>query len=170
MKLESRRHKQESGRLTAQRNTREVTMLAEFPAVQMPANAHPIIQTLKRQMEVGEGLQLDNGQPARVLHRHQIDDAALASGKRRQLPVNRRPHERRIHRFDSAAHLRFEPRFRVAQIQFRLPARSYRAQGSQFAGETLNFGELLLTNRIETAESKNDTAFRDARKLQSTHT
>jgi len=74
------------------------TMLAEFPAVQMPANAHPIIQTLKRQMEVGEGLQLDNGQPAECSTATRSMTPRSPPAKRRQLPVNRRPHERRIHR------------------------------------------------------------------------
>ena len=70
-------------------NTAEVIALGrELAAIQVPFNANPIVQGLHRELQIGGGFELDDSEAAGMVHREQIENAALATGEGRHLAVD----------------------------------------------------------------------------------
>ena len=116
MVLDRRRHQDQPGCKLCEADSWKIAARGEFPAVKVPFHAHPIIESLKRQMNVLIGFQLDHSEPSIAVDADQIDDAALAGRELRDLPIDGMRIDHRVQRFNPRAHLRFEPGFRMAQI------------------------------------------------------
>src|SRR6185503_8062177 len=89
----------------------EMTTFGDLAPIQMPFDAHPVIQSLQRKVDVLIDLEFDNRQPAVTVNSEQIDDSAIAARELCYLTVDRLGAQRRIQRFQIGTHPRFEPRF-----------------------------------------------------------
>jgi hypothetical protein len=81
MKLERGRDQQQARWIGTQRNPREVSAALELAAFQVPFDAHPVIQSLKRQMNVFTGFNLDDDQAAIVIGGENVQNAANAGSE-----------------------------------------------------------------------------------------
>ena len=111
MKLERGRDQQEAWRVLSQIDPWKVAPGAEFATFDMPADAHPVVEGLQRQMEIGGCLQLDHRQPARTVRCKQIEEVPVSRGESGYLAVHRRRFERRIYSREAGAHLALQPGF-----------------------------------------------------------
>ena len=81
----------------------------------MPADPHPVIQGLQREVDVLVHLEFDHREPAVAVNGKQIDDSSVAAGELRYLTVNRLGEQRCVQRFQIRTHARFEPGFRLSR-------------------------------------------------------
>src|ERR1700677_2339865 len=87
----------------------------------MLSHAQPVVEGLKRKLQIGRRFEFDYGQTPCMIDTEQVDDAALSSVKYRDLAVNGHTAERGIDRLRMRSYLRFEPAFRVEGIERVLP-------------------------------------------------
>ena len=100
-----------------------MTAFGDLAAVQVPFDAHPVIQRLQRQVNVLIHLEFDHRQSPVTVHRQQVDDATVAAGELRHLSVNRLRQQRGVQRFDIRADPCFEPCFGMSwPRRARLPS------------------------------------------------
>src|SRR5579863_3091152 len=106
MVLEGGRDEKEPRGDLRERDPLKIAPRGELLAIEVPLHAHPIIKRLQGQMDVLIGFYFDDGEPAVAIDAQQIDDAALAGGKLRDLSIERRRVNHRVEGFDLRAHLR----------------------------------------------------------------
>ena len=91
-------------------------------------------------MQIGAGLQFDHGEPAGVINRQQVQNAALAAGEGGHLSVDGVAAESGIEGFDFGAGLRFQPCLGILAVEgvVRVSAPACRARSSSSARRTIS--------------------------------
>jgi hypothetical protein len=87
MVLKRRRHQEQAWGLGSQRNAREIASAGEIAPVQVPFDAHPVIQGLKRKVDVLIRLDFNDREPPVAIDGQQVDHAAVAAGELKMLAL-----------------------------------------------------------------------------------
>src|SRR5689334_985950 len=117
MKLKRRSNQEQARGSSDQGNPRKVAALRELAALKVPFDPHPIIETLKRKLNVLACLDLDDRQTPGVVDGQKIDNSARSCGELRGLAVNWGSAQAGIQDVRRAPDLRFQPGFGVTQVQ-----------------------------------------------------
>jgi hypothetical protein len=87
VKAESRSNQEKPGRKG--RDLIAGKELLNLASVQVPSNAHPIIQSLQRQLDVRGSFQFQHGEPAVSRQGKKVDNVPIACRKGKHLSVQR---------------------------------------------------------------------------------
>ena len=117
MKIERGRDQEQPGRLTTQFLAGEIAVPLKIPMFNVPSDAHPVIQSLEREMHVLGSFQLDHRQPSAGVDGEQVQHAAIGGRKGWNLAIYGRGRQIRIDLLDVSPDLGFEPGFRVSEIE-----------------------------------------------------
>ena len=123
-----------------------MTAFCDLAAIQMPFDAHPVIQRLQRQVNVLIHLEFDHRQPPVTIDGQQVDDSAVAPRELRHLTVDRLVQQRCVQRFDIGTDARFEPSFGLSRP--RRARRSFRPRPAACRGWCNPVGRLVVRNRL----------------------
>ena len=96
MKVQRRSHQQQPRRIGAQFQSRKITAPRELATLQMPLHPHPVIQRLKRKMDVLGRFHLDDRQPSGAIRGENVQHAALPAGEFRHLAIQWLRKQRRV--------------------------------------------------------------------------
>src|SRR6267143_5646817 len=82
------RHEIDERRRLLQSDPLKIAVASDLSALQLPANAQPIVRSLQRQMDVLAGLQFNDRQPAGTSHGEEVENAVFAPGIGKNLSVD----------------------------------------------------------------------------------
>ena len=127
MVLQSRGYQEQAGGLRSQQDAREIPSAGEISPIQVPFDAHPVIEGLKRQVNVLICLDFNDCEPPVAIHRQQVDHAAVAAGELGNLAVDRGGPEGGIDSLEISARMRDSSKASVSPTCLgRLPSRGCR--------------------------------------------
>src|SRR5260370_34595930 len=111
------RHEVDKRRSLLQFNSRKIAIARDFSALQLPANAQPIVGSLQRQMDMLAGLQFDDRQPSGMRYGEEVENAVFAPGIGKNLSVNKPLIEHGINARDVLANDGFQPALRLSEVE-----------------------------------------------------
>jgi hypothetical protein len=121
---------------------REIAQTLEVSGGQVFAHTHPIVERLKRQVQVPSCLEFDDYEAAGVVDTEEIDYPALGPAEDRDLSVDGCGTDRSLDDLGMCTNLRLEPTFRIQAIKGMLAIRRVRAaNASDFASGGFDGGE-----------------------------
>jgi len=104
-------------RRAVQFDSLKITTSVALRAIDMPLDAHPVVEGLRRQMDVLRSFQFDHRKAAGAVDREQVKHPAIDGGKRWDVAVDGLGQELGVDFLDLRADLGFEPSFRVGEIK-----------------------------------------------------
>ena len=111
-------------------------------------------------MQVFARLQFHHREPAGIVHRQQVQNAALAAGESGNLSVNGVAAEGGIERLDFGASLRFQPCLGILAVKWMVPVCARMARALEFLGEADDFPGVMLAGGAPRAQAKEEVALR----------
>src|SRR5260370_1884956 len=124
MESQRRRHQIDKRRSLLQSASWKIAVASDLSALQLPANAQPIIRSLQRQMDVLTGLQFNDGQPSGTRHGDEIENAVFASRIGKNLRGDESLIEHAIDARDVLAGNEFQPALRLTALSRMTPTPS----------------------------------------------
>ncbi len=142
--MESQRggHEIDDRRSLLQCDPLKITIASDRSALQLPANAQPIVRGLQRQMDVLAGLQFNDRQPAGTRHGEEVENAVFASDIGKNLSVDESPIEHRIDARDVLANNGFQPALRLGAVE----------QMASIAGERVAMNFQIMQKTLQGAK------------------
>src|SRR5260370_5120360 len=98
-------------------NSGKIAIARDFSALQLSANAQPIVRCLQRQMQVLAGLQFNDRQPPGTRYGEEVEDAVFVAGIGKNLSVNKPLIEHGINARDVLANDGFQPALRLSAVE-----------------------------------------------------
>ena len=121
-------------------------------------------------MQIRRRFQFHHHQSARVIHRQQIQNAAIAAGERRHLPIHRLRPQRRVQNLQMRAGLRFQPRFRVLAIERMVAVRRLgRPRTLELRRHAFHLLDIPRTSRMALAQSESQILSIEFGELDAAH-
>src|ERR1700682_710912 len=119
--MESKRGRDEidERRSLLQSDPLKIAVASDLSALQLPANAQPIVRSLQRQMDVLAGLQFNDRQSAGTSHGEEVENAVFAPGIGKNLSVDESLIEHGIDTRDVLANNGFQPALSVGTVERR---------------------------------------------------
>ena len=117
MELERGRDEEDAGILAAERDAGEVAEAFEIAGVEVAADAHPVIERLKGQLEVHGRLQFEDGEATVVIDSEEVGDAAVAAVEDGHLTIEGSGAEGGVDGGGVRTDLGFEPAFGVLEVE-----------------------------------------------------
>lgn len=140
MEFEGGGDEEDARRFAADDVSGEVAETFEITGFEMFADTQPIVEGLKRELEIGGGFELDDDEAASVVDAKQIDDAAIAGSEDGDLSIDGLGAERSVNVRGTAADERFEPGFRTGIDGGAFAVR--RAAGREGGIDVADIGEI----------------------------
>src|SRR5258708_9054133 len=98
-------------------NSRKIAVARDFSALQLPANAQPIVGSLQRQVQMLSGLQFDDRQPSGARYGQEVEHAVFAPGIGKNLSVNKPLIEHGMNALDGLADDGFQPALLLSAVE-----------------------------------------------------
>ena len=153
-----------------QREAGEIAVLVELGAVDVPLDAHPVVEGLERKVDVLGGFQFEHRQAAGSVGCEEIKHAAIHRGEGRDLAVEGRGKELCVEFLDLRADLRFEPGFGIREVEWvQVVDRGWRAEFGKVLGECDDFGEVAGAGGAFSMDSEHQLASGGAREFQAVY-
>src|ERR1700682_4844937 len=117
--MESKRGRDEidERRSLLQSDPLKIAVASDLSALQLPANAQPIVRSLQRQMDVLAGLQFNDRQSAGTSHGEEVENAVLRPGIGKHMSVDESLIEHGIDARDVLANNGFQPALRLGPVE-----------------------------------------------------
>src|SRR5713226_3137159 len=115
-RMESQRRRDEINkwRSLLQGDSWEIAIASDLSALQLPANAQPVIRSLKRQVNVLAGLQFNDRQLSQSRHGEEVENAVFAARIGKNLSVDESLVEHGVDARNVLAHNGFQPALRLS--------------------------------------------------------
>ena len=120
-------------------------------------------------MQVCAGLEFHHRKPTGIIHRQQVQNAALAAGESRHLSVNGVAAEGGVERLDFGASLRFQPCLGILAVKGMVPVCARMARALEFLGEAHDFPGMMLAGGAPRAQAKEELASVEFGELDAAH-
>ena len=104
-----------------------------------------------------------------MIHRQQIEDAALAAGKSGHLPVDGVAAQGGVEGFDFGARLRFQPRLGILAVERVRGIGAGRAGAIELLGEARDFRRMMVAGGAARAESEEQVAAGELGEFDAAH-
>src|SRR5260370_37196779 len=117
MESQRRRHQIDKRRSPLQSDPWKIAVASDLSALQLPANAQPIVRCLKRQMDVLASFQFNDRQPAGTSHGEEVENPVATPGIGKNLSVDESLIEHGIDARDVLANNGFQPALRLGAVE-----------------------------------------------------